>query len=584
MKKFKSLYLLIGIMVIFNSCCEITGDCDPVESEEPTGNVRTFGYIPTSSGQLQNMTYATPPLGGGLPSSADLSSDMPPVGSQGNIGSCVGWAVGYGLKSYHERVEFGHSLENSNGSPNLDNVFSPSYIYNQIKASDCGGGSSITDALNLLKNEGVCSWNNMPYTDLDCETQPNQNQRQQAANNIIESYSLIDIKEPSIVKAFLSGGYPVVIGIQLDIEFVNANDNNGEYIWTANNSPFVEGHAMVVVGYDDARNAYKVFNSWGKNWGNNGYIWIDYEHFNSRVFEGYIANDYTNQLNNDTKIIQLTGSLNFGNVQVGQQATKNLTIENIGTEVLTVSSITPPNGYSLSWNSGTISPSGVQNVVVTFSPQTASAYDGDIIVNSDAQSGTNSIAVTGNGENSNTLQFTDSRDGQIYNYVQIGNNYWMAENLNYDSSNSMCYDNSNSNCNQYGRLYNWQDAMKGAGFSNNNPSGVQGICPNGWHLPSYDEWNDLMNEFDDGNSNNFTSEIYNALIENGSSGFEAKLGGFYSGSWGTFEGLNSRTRFWTTSEFNWGIPYAFFLSSTSTSVELSDAAANNAFYCRCVQD
>ena len=106
-------------------------------------------------------------------------------------------------------------------------------------------------------------------------------------------------------------------------------------------------------------------------------------------------------------------------------------------------------------------------------------------------------------------------DGHVYNTVQIGNQCWMKENLrtthyangtaiscggnlgcnteapNYSVSYPFYYYNVDVNTSICGLLYNWPAVMNGSSSSNSNPSGVQGICPNGWHVPSSSEWNQL---------------------------------------------------------------------------------------------
>jgi len=85
----------------------------------------------------------------------------------------------------------------------------------------------------------------------------------------------------------------------------------------------------------------------------------------------------------------------------------------------------------------------------------------------------------------------DSRDGQIYRTVQIGSQTWMAQNLNYAGGTTVvgkCYNNSADSCIKFGRLYTWAEAMAGSASSSASPSGVKGVCPGGWHVPSDAEW------------------------------------------------------------------------------------------------
>ena len=114
----------------------------------------------------------------------------------------------------------------------------------------------------------------------------------------------------------------------------------------------------------------------------------------------------------------------------------------------------------------------------------------------------------------------DTRDGKTYKTVKIGEQEWMAENLNYDVQNyessyrSWCYDNKDGkdgevdNCQKYGRLYRWSVVIDSLTLAKDSaitcghrslgegscsiPNKWKGICPTGWHVPTLKEWNDLI--------------------------------------------------------------------------------------------
>lgn len=166
----------------------------------------------------------------------------------------------------------------------------------------------------------------------------------------------------------------------------------------------------------------------------------------------------------------------------------------------------------------------------------------------------------------------DTRDGQYYSGVLIGTQCWMSRNLAYlpevsppseGSDNSPYYyvygyeGNSESDAKQignyltYGVLYNWPAAMNREQESNAVPSGVQGICPHGWHLPSDAEWTTLMDYLGPSASTNMksTSGWSDGGNGNNSSGFNALPGGFCEPQYGKFLCLTLDTYFWSTTTF-----------------------------------
>jgi uncharacterized protein (TIGR02145 family) len=169
--------------------------------------------------------------------------------------------------------------------------------------------------------------------------------------------------------------------------------------------------------------------------------------------------------------------------------------------------------------------------------------------------------------------FTDSRNGQKYRSVKIGGKTWMAENLNYQTGNSWCFGDDNSNCEKYGRLYDWNTAMT--------------ACPSGWHLPSLEEWNDLLKESGGNVAGKALKSTY-GWDSNGNGvyefGFSALPGGcrYTDGSFGHV----GEVGFWWTAAKNGGGPNAYFrfMNYDKDYVNESDFGKGNGYSVRCLQD
>ena len=158
--------LLIGCLIIvgFSSVADKKGSS--VELRQLLPDQYGLGCIPTRPGLYPLIPPAL--SSARLPLSVDLREGLPPAGDQRGQNSCVGWAVGYGYKTFQEVQE--HQWDPVD--PN--HQFSPSYIYNQRPTSDChrDNGMSIPSAMGILVEQGCAPISVFPYADDDTCTQP----------------------------------------------------------------------------------------------------------------------------------------------------------------------------------------------------------------------------------------------------------------------------------------------------------------------------------------------------------------------------------------------------------------------------
>ena len=206
---------------------------------------------------------------------------------------------------------------------------------------------------------------------------------------------------------------------------------------------------------------------------------------------------------------------------------------------------------------------------------------------------------------------TDIRDGNSYQTVLIGEQCWMAENLAYlpsvvgpgtESESTPYYyvygyDGTNvtdakatSNYTTYGVLYNWPAAMAGSASSNANPSGVQGVCPAGWHLPSAAEWTELTDYLGGksvaGGKLKETGTTHWASPNTGAnneSGFTALPGGYRSNS-GVFGDIRYYGYWWSSTELYANDAWYRYLGYDISNVYRGNFYKSMGFSVRCLRD
>ncbi len=144
----------------------------------------------------------------------------------------------------------------------------------------------ISTALEILR-AGVVSLAEMPYDDKICGPAPDIEMQSRAKEFRIDGWAYVDPDSFDIIKGALADGNAVVFGIRIAKTF-NEFKGNGVYSRSPKDT-LMGGHAMVLVGYDDERKAFRLQNSWGKDWADQGRAWLSYDTFSSDATDAYIV-------------------------------------------------------------------------------------------------------------------------------------------------------------------------------------------------------------------------------------------------------------------------------------------------------
>lgn len=221
---------------------------------------------------------------GRRPEKVDLRSQFPPVYNQGATNACVGFASVGGLGEFYARKR------------GWNQTFSKRFLWNmgrQMEGTlDQNVGMMLTDGQKILDNYGMLPDAAFPFPVLDPQQDPETFEKlltERPGPQLINeakkyrfSQGWKTVDSVSAMRTQLAKGKPVVFGIAV-FESIGQTGPDGMIPMPGANDQFLGGHAVVAVGYDNARRVIILRNSWGPNWGENGYGYLPYDFFRGVV-------------------------------------------------------------------------------------------------------------------------------------------------------------------------------------------------------------------------------------------------------------------------------------------------------------
>ena len=202
-----------------------------------------------------------------LPASVDLRGQMPAIIDQQTVGSCTACAVSAAYQ-FCDMSWDGSVL----------------FLYYNTRMLDGtvqqDAGSTLSQAINSINKYGICNTNLWPYLVNTWATQPNMNCYIEGLKHQTINYSHVEQTQDQM-KACLAGGFPFVVGIYVYESFETDDvERTGDVPMPQSGEAVLGGHAVVCVGYDDARQVWICRNSWGTSWGDAGYFTLPYAYLN----------------------------------------------------------------------------------------------------------------------------------------------------------------------------------------------------------------------------------------------------------------------------------------------------------------
>lgn len=258
---------------------------------------RKFGWKPAVPTRPTYGMHKEMQIAVAMPPTIDLSPQFSPIEDQGEFGSCVGHGT-VGALEYLEIWELAAKLKPGTNAPEVfADIFNPlsrAFVYDNARIIDGtslsqDAGTTITSAIRSIKQAGICRETTWPYAAANLAENPSAAAYAEAQlHKIVWDYQL-DNRNLNQLKQCLAWKYPVVFGITCYQSMMTEDVLKTGYIpFPAEDEQALGGHCMCLVGYDDASSRFKVRNSWGTSWGDQGYGYIDYAYLTNP----YLASDF----------------------------------------------------------------------------------------------------------------------------------------------------------------------------------------------------------------------------------------------------------------------------------------------------
>lgn len=209
---------------------------------------------------------------GPMPPMVDLRPTMPEIYDQGELGSCTSNAIAAAIQ--FDRMK-------NNQTPGWIPARLLIYWNERFMEGTLSldAGAEIRDGIKAVADAGVCDETLWPYDITKFTKKPSQQAWNDARHHRITSYERVN-QDMGTMKSVLYGGYPIILGFSVYSSFQSdVVKSTGVVPMPTGDEQLLGGHAVMIVGYDDPTSRWTVRNSWGSDWGDNGYFHMPYEYF-----------------------------------------------------------------------------------------------------------------------------------------------------------------------------------------------------------------------------------------------------------------------------------------------------------------